>query len=547
MAKSKGKRGKKKMFDADNGFFHLVFANPDDDYYVSPGIRTNFSSFLRLKLLDDGFRSLCFIEKTHYDAQHEYRMVLSGGMTKEILEEAPEKKKKLGWLLGKEDPHAADDVPDFGRTTVIEVDPATLCRNLENLLVKMGRQRSFAIVCSFGTFSDCCKNRESNVFKELVARQKSPNHNIMILTGSANAKDHQKYFRRLANPDLDSPSIFRSEELFPNIRSYIKSKTKDGLPNLPKYIHTYSFLRDAFGERMHLFNRPDYDTLCFVVRYLTLRSQEGFPTEYLSEVYAAVAYVWLTNERFRNRYPHLLPSDNPFYEISVVEHDVFSRRFFEDANRIVKEEGLENRGDSAREFVEYWGEDEAPVPILYDAASRKNSLPEIYDCMVSYRRNLKNHEDVLSPAEWQWLDRIGEYYEKPSYSLYEGQATLPHERFEDRYAQQTIQDLFNSLKKQTWNAWDEMAMRLLFVLFKRCYEHAREITEDFTNECGRLEFEKCFEIIRTCLRYSQKFPNETVSARGICAQAEAVLTCKNYNTIRIYQVPEVYAHDQHGY
>ena len=46
------------MFDADAGFFNLLFANLEDDYYTEPCIKMNLLSFLRLKLIEDGFRYL---------------------------------------------------------------------------------------------------------------------------------------------------------------------------------------------------------------------------------------------------------------------------------------------------------------------------------------------------------------------------------------------------------------------------------------------------------------------------------------------------------
>ena len=53
------------MYDADAGFFHLTFANPDDDYFTETYLKMSCASFLRLSLIEEGYRYLCFIEKNY--------------------------------------------------------------------------------------------------------------------------------------------------------------------------------------------------------------------------------------------------------------------------------------------------------------------------------------------------------------------------------------------------------------------------------------------------------------------------------------------------
>jgi len=531
------------MFDAKIGMFHLVFANRDDDYYTSSYLKTDFLSYLKLNLFNDGFRYLCFINKSSViSSKSDYQMIMTGSLTDEMMKEEPEK-KGFFWPFGskKDKKPKTEEIKElsYDSKTTLDVNKDTLCRYFINLLDRMGDQTGYAVVCPLDIFSACCEY-SNELVEALISRRKRSNQNIIVLTGSVNAADHDRMFSGLALSDQPRHySVFHNENLFPNIRNYIRSKTnRDGFPILPKLIITYEFLKDAFGERMHVLNELSYASICSLVKYSLLRKREIPDIGYPSDCYAALIYSWYANVKFREKYADLQLPDNPFREMTVIAKAIGDPRFFENAKEVLKKEGVRKSRSSAQELADYWSGDRQETAILYDAAMMNDRLPDIYGYLLNYRRNLRRHEEILSASERRDLEEMERFFRQPSYSLYEGQFILPHERC-GRY-QKSIQELYNSLKKEEWNSWDESAMRLLYVMFRRCYEHAQETVEDYTNECGRVEFEKCIAIIRECVKYSEMIPYETIMAKGICKEAERVLCCKDITTVKAYQLPGVF-------
>lgn len=73
------------MFDAGRGFFYLVFANEDDYFFTDAFIRLNFLSYLKLRLIEDEYRQLCFIGKTSFTDELDYKMDFIGALSKELI------------------------------------------------------------------------------------------------------------------------------------------------------------------------------------------------------------------------------------------------------------------------------------------------------------------------------------------------------------------------------------------------------------------------------------------------------------------------------
>ena len=528
------------MIDAKTGFFHLVFANMSDDYYTDSYVKTDFLSYMRLKLIEDGFRYLCFIEKTPFGSQKEYYMILTGGLTESMLRETPEKKKKIFAFGGGSPKDDTWDNRDCGKKSVIEANTNTLCRYLRSILGKMANQKGFAVVCPLDIFSTCCEDPDT--LKELIARQKSPNQNVMILTGSVNAAEHDSLFRELAIADMPrAASIFQNNELFPNIKRYIRNNSsRAGLSVLPKLIFTYDFLMNAFEDRMLVMNDLGFDALCNMMRYTALRTGMRLPLHYPAECYAAVIFAWYANKQFHERYPKLELPENPFREMSVIAGVILKPGFYEAADEVLKQEAPDMEpGEKAADIVDYWNPGAAVTAVIYDEKAMKAKLPEIRNYLIAYRRILKGHTDILSQDELKDIDMMFEYFSLPSYSQCT-ESELPHEMFRKKEYQNEIQELFYSLKKADWNCWDETAMRLLFVMFKRCFDHTKEAAEmDINNYCGHLEFGKCIEVIRYCRKKSKTAPHERNEARYTCKQAERVMRCQDPYTIKTYEVSEV--------
>lgn len=519
------------MFDAGTGFFQFVFANLADEYFVAPNIKVDFPSLLRLRLIEDGFRYICFIDKTSFGKRYDYQMILTGGLNEKSLKEPKGGKGKPKIFGGNKSQTDTNGAGDYFAKSVVETDMGALCGHLRTLLRKMTKQRDFAIVCPIGIFSDCCD--DNDLLKELVYRRKNPNHSIMILTGSTNAAEHDRFFRKLAileaaYSNREYKSIFLNEDLFPEIKSYIRNCSSQ-----KKLIFTYDYLKSVFRERMKLINCRDYRSLCSLVRYAVIRNRERLPVEYSSDYYAALIFAWYANDTFRKKYGDLDLPENLFLENSVIVRTVRDSAFFEAANAVLRSEGIKENNEKPREIAEYWGIDRKEVPIVYDTVTMTTRLPEIYSYLTAYRRNLKKHESILSAAEWKDLEEAERFFSRPCYPLYEG--VLPHERC-TQY-QQKIQELYLLLKKDEWNSWDESAMRLLFLMYKRCRVHADKTDdEDVTNERGQLEIEKCFAAIERCIYSSEKMPDDRLQSEFLCSQTESVICRRDINALRAYKV-----------
>ena len=123
------------MFDANAGFFNLVFANIEDDYYTPSYIKTDFWSYLRLQLIEDGFRYLCFVNKTPFGHQREYRLTLAGGLDISMLQQASAHRGFFDNLFMRgNNRNDVWDTQERSRKSCVEVNPNTLREYMSNIL-----------------------------------------------------------------------------------------------------------------------------------------------------------------------------------------------------------------------------------------------------------------------------------------------------------------------------------------------------------------------------------------------------------------------------
>ena len=525
------------MFDANAGFFNLVFANIEDDYYTPSYIKTDFWSYLRLQLIEDGFRYLCFVNKTPFGHQREYRLTLAGGLDISMLQQASAHRGFFDNLFMRgNNRNDVWDTQERSRKSCVEVNPNTLREYMSNILSKMSEQRGIAVLCPLDIFSVCCE--DEGILKALIERQKKPNQNIMILTGSVNAAENDVYFRSLAVQDtFDNTSVFRNGKLFPNIEKYINSRRD----KLTKLVFTYELLKEAFGKRMYVLNDLSFEKLCLAVKYAVMRNN-WVSLRHSPDCYAAVIYAWYENERFRQRYEYLNLPENPLRETKIVTDAIVQGSFFDLANRVLQSELEDINNDEAQDIADFWRSDYKGVPIVYDLSAKNERVPAVRDCLIAFRRQLRGHEDILKEEEWRDIEMMVQYFGRPSYSLYEGQSVLPHERCVDYKGQ--IDKLYHSLKKEVWNSWDDSAMKLLFVMFKRCYEYTRETeetTQDRGSYLGEQEFKTCMKSIEHCMLNSVRYPGESNRAKFFYSDTKQVLCCEDPNRVRTYCVSEVTA------
>ena len=526
------------MFDAKIGFFHLVFANLKDDYYSDSYVRMGFSSYLKMSLLNDNFRYICFVDRSSVmDSKGEYRMELSGNLTEQILKEKNEKSEKKGFkpFWGPKKP-AQDDTAEltYESKTTINADKETLCRLLQNYLDRMGKLTGCALVIPIDIFVLCCDDPDT--LEAFISRQDSQhklNTNIVILTGSVNAEDHDAYFSGLTNAVV---SDRRSKELFPNITRYIKSKcNRDDHPVLPNLIFSYDFLQEAFGERMQVLNDLSFDKLCILTRYALLRAQ-GQKADYPFDCYAAVIYAWYANHKFRQKYSALPLPENPFCLLCEITGAIHKPGFIDAANRVLDAEtGRELYSDTARSIADHWRRDRQWVNILYSEKFAAKRLPGVCETIKAYRRMLRGHEtSILIEEELRKLDHMLAYFSRPSYSL-EKQHTLQHTRFADSGNDKTVQELYLSLRKRTWNRWDETAMKLLYILFCLCYRNSMECSPDWYDQMllEQYEFECAISWIKECIRQSKENPENSSEADYHYHELKDVLFSRDINRLKL--------------
>ena len=66
------------MFDANKGFYYLVFANTDDCFFTESYVRMDFESYMKMQLLENGYRHICVFEKAPVSCDYAYRLEYRG-------------------------------------------------------------------------------------------------------------------------------------------------------------------------------------------------------------------------------------------------------------------------------------------------------------------------------------------------------------------------------------------------------------------------------------------------------------------------------------
>lgn len=515
------------MFDAGRGFFYLVFANEDDYFFTDAFIRLNFLSYLKLRLIEDEYRQLCFIGKTSFTDELDYKMDFIGALSKELIgffkrkrRTAPGRKKRLTYQVISES------------RLHCESDYLLMKESLLKLTDLMDDNRDIAVVCPIDIFAECCK---SDAFvKKLSARQTRANHNVMILTGSVDANENDRYFRNpaFAYPDSVPPlvsEVFFDEKLFPNMAG----KYNDSFTNTPKLVLTYEALKDAFAERMIVLNSLNYEKLLIAVKYSLMR-EESAEFRYPPDAYAALLWAWYENDLFRAKYPQLKLPDNPFRSTRVIIDFISERGITPEANAVIQAE----KSWYYRDFVNRWFCEDKDVAIVYD----KNTLLDsrtggILREMDTFSRLIEGHEAIFGAEGMRKLAAVRRYFSKPSYTSCHNRFILPHERFFETDNRAVLQEMFQYLKKWEWNTWDDGAALLLATLFELCYRAGTAMSSmDFYNELGEQQFEKTMQSIRFCVSNSKAFPADSARASRFVNEAVNVLRSGDNKKIKQFIV-----------
>lgn len=507
------------MFDANNGFFHLVFANEDDRFYTDSYIRMDLESYIRAQLIQDGFKQLCFIGKAPYHSHKEYRMVLFGGLSKKQLLSVSKAVKHggfSGFFSGKKKKSEEEDADVSPKAETIDFSSEELADYMMMLAALMSdKKKSIAAVCPIGIFSDCCLY-DGAVGAMTALRRNHSERSIFILTGSVDAKKNNPYFRK---SEAEHKSIFFNENLFPEI-----CETFDESRNcLPKLIFTYDLLAEAFGSRMLVLNQLSFESMCRAVRYLLMRSGALYYRND-PDIYAAMIWAWYENSGFRAEYASLNLPENPFRSTKVIVESL-SQPFFTEADRIVGDDP-----DAQKILDDWFAGYDRPVAIVYRRMEDNDCFSNILTQLCDYRSRIEGHENLLDFRKMQQLEEMTEYFSRPSYPSANNQGALPHEGFGGVSCRKTIGKLYSSLKNREWNNWDSGAMYLLFLLFDLCYRHTTEVVDkfrkvpiDYFNDLGKKEFNMCMRAIGHCIAQSEENPHNARAASAFISDAEFTL------------------------
>ena len=527
------------MFDANKGFYYLVFANTDDWFFTESYIKMDFDSYLKMQLLENEFRHICIFGKAPISCDYAYKLDYRGSMSGDPVAFLS-KKKKWGFDIKRKYSSKVEIKEDTEVNAVkrvrAEFDFAILYDCLLHMFDAMEHERDTALVCPVELFAECCETEQFE--RKLLSCQSRSVHNIVVLTSSVDASENDILFR---NPMFEFRAksqklafhLFFNEKLFPEV----VDKFTDGFSNTPKLIHHYDALQETFGDRMMILNELSFEELKIAVHYLLMRERSG-NFSYSPDLYAAVIWAWYENEAFREQYPFLKLPDNPFRSMRIITDYLSHNNSIKEANEVIRHEKVW----MIREFFNRWQREESSAAIVCSRADLKNSpCYPIVRAMIAYKKVIRGHEQILGDIGQAQMNIILRYFCKPSYTSYYNKVELPHERFAEQENRNVIKMTFHFLEnKEEWSCWDDSAMLILYTLFEQCYRLSKTMCSiDQYNELGKSVFEKSMQAVRYCLQRSEIIPRSpeelkmtTKRANRFVAEAQRVLRSGNNKKIK---------------
>lgn len=527
------------MFDANKGFYYLVFANTDDCFFTESYVRMDFESYMKMQLLENGYRHICVFEKAPVSCDYAYRLEYRGSLSDDPFAFLKKKKKRTHDIKRRYTAKVdISEYADFGTAKRLraEFDFTVLYECLCHLLEIMEYEREIAVVCPIEMFAECCESEQFE--KKLISSRSRSVHNIVVLTSSVDAADNDMYFR---NPAFEYNAknqrlafrMFYNERLFPDV----VEKFSDGFSNTPKLVHTYDALQEIFADRMEILNELSFEELRTAVGYVLMRDRMG-NFRYSPDAYAAVVWAWYENEAFKEKYSFLKLPDNPFRSMRVITDYLAQNNVINAANEIIVSEKVW----MMREFFNRWRYEEKSAAIVYGPAELKTGrCYPIISMLRAYKKALRGHESVLGDGGEAQLNAILKYFYKPSYTSYYNKVKLPHERFAEPENQNAILTVLNTLRqKDEWTGWDDSAMLLLYTLFEQCYLQSKTMCSiDQYNELGKSVFEKSLQAVRYCMYCSEDLPRSpeelkifTKRANQFVTDAQRILRSGNNKRIK---------------
>jgi|GEM_PF-6696568 len=526
------------MFDANKGFFYLVFANTDDYFFTESYIKMDFESTIKMNLLENEFRHICLFGRAPISCDYTYRLDYRGSAQLHPLSFI---KKKMKWPKSKYAVHTDErNEPNGVRRVHAEFNRAVLQDCLQYLFGLMETGQDIAVVCPLKIWAECCG--EDAFLKRLAACRSRTAHNAVVLTGSVDASENDVYFRNPAY-ELDAAEkapamFFFNEKLFP----HMIDKFSNGFSSTPKLVHTYDALQEVFADRMVVLNDLSYEKLRIAVKYIFMRRSEG-KYHYPPELYAAVIWAWYENPAFRSKYASVLRlPDNPFRSMRVITDYIGRYNITTLADQIINME----QAWRVREFLTRWQLREKSPSILYESSTAPdNHCSAIVSMLLAYKRTMKRHVAILGDAGAAQMDRIMLYFCNPAYTSCHNKVKLPHERFAEEDNKAAITQMLDKLrKKEEWNSWEEGAMLLLYTLFEQCCRQSKAMCSiDQYNELGKSVFEKALQAMQYCMYRAEdvcssvdEWKLAAKRANQFVMEAQSVLSSGNNKKIRDYVI-----------
>ena len=528
------------MFDANKGFFYLVFANTDDCFFTESYVKMDFESTIKMHMLENDYRNICLFGMAPISCDYTYRLDYRGSAYVNPLSFI---KKKMKWPFDVKHKYMANieerNEPNGVKRVRAEFIGSLLPEILQYMFEVMESERDIAIVCPLKIWAECCG--EDSFLKKLAACRSRSTHNIVALTSSVDASENDAYFRNPAyelNATAEAAEpFFFNEKLFPQM----VSKFNNGFSSTPKLVHTYDALQEVFADRMLVLNDLSYEKLRTAVKYIFMR-RSGGSFYYSPDLYAAVIWAWYENPGFRDKYAFLRLPANPFRSMRIITDYIGRYNITGIADVIIRQE----QAWQVREFLARWQCAEKCPSIIYENNNAQdNHCSAIIEMMIAYKKTMKRHEAILGDAGAAQMNRVMLFFSNPSYTSCYNKVKLPHERFAEEENKTAITQMLGKLREKTeWNSWEEGAMLLLYTLFEQCYRQSKAMCSiDQYNELGKSVFEKALQAMQYCMYRAEdvygsmdELKLAAKRANQFVMEAQSVLSSGNNKKIRDYVI-----------
>ncbi len=518
------------MFSASE-LFHFVFANMNDEYYTSSLVKMDFDTYLWYCLRTNSYKYIAHIIKVPNSS--EYVMELTNMSLKKT-----ENTASSSGFWGSFSFFSRNNNDDMrSKEHFFYEHDSNVCREkssaklwddmqegISEILEFMKTNSSVAFVMHIDEFDMLCKNRDN--MAKLVAMKKDNHSNIIVLCGSVDAAENDKYFVESSHKynsknqyDANDRSIFFERKLFPELLNEFRPAD---IEKLPKMVITYALLKKALGDRMMVWNEFSYDKVLDVVRYKFLRARKEEMAEMYPPEFAAFAVqAWYGNYHFRSKYKEgsSVLDGNRTRRFSSLAYDVGKRGFM----RWLREIYLSEKTYDIYELKKRWMIDESYSYIGY--FSESHSDPAIVQQMLKYREILLQQRYDIGKEKMDYIISMIKFFRQPSYVSSNNKADLPHHFFENPKYAEELNKLYTDLsRKGEWNKWDDCCIEVLFALFDLCKDHAESCCgNDSFNETGELQVEQGMELIKYCRKQSVDRYFDYEQACRTCNEAVDIL------------------------